>query len=100
MENKGFEAENVLRFQINRILSSLFKKYLIILEDMGIEHDIALQKLYDNLPEEYKIYVKLADYFGEEKYNLLRSKILDDGNDAYRQIEEQLKNFEIKIKKP
>jgi hypothetical protein len=40
----------------------------------------------------------LADYFTEDKFKNLRGKILSGGNGVIREIEEQLKNFEIKIK--
>lgn len=99
MEIKGIEADDVLRFQIKRILTNLFKKYLVILEDLGIEHDIAFQKFHDMLPEQYQPYVVMADYFGEEKEKVLRSKVLGAGNDALRELEDQLKNFDITIKR-
>lgn len=92
------DAEEVLRFQIRRNITSLFKSFLIILEDLGLEHDEALNLLYEKLPPEYKVYVELADYLSEEKSENLRKKVLGAGNDCFRQIEDVLKNFTITIK--
>lgn len=100
MENKfDFNESEVIRFQVHRIVTNFYKEMLVMIEDLAEEHDDALCKLQDNLPEQYKKYVDLADYFPEEKSLKLRKRILDRGNDAIRQIEDQLKNFDIKIKK-
>lgn len=92
------DAGEVLRFQLHRSITILFKNYLIMLEDLGIEHDTALNKLYDALPQEYKVYVDLADYLDEDKGKALRSKVLGAGNDALRNVDELLKQFEIEFK--
>ena len=92
------KPEEILRFQINRNVINFYKNMLILLEDIDGEHSIALQKLYDNLPNEYKNYVNLADYLTEEKFGILRSKILSGGNEVIRALEDQLKNFDIKFK--
>ena len=92
------DPEEVLRFQLHRVTISLFKSFLIILEDLGLEHDQACQKLYDALPDQYKPFVDLADYLTEEKSGLLRKKVLDAGGDAKRQIDDILKTFNITLK--
>jgi hypothetical protein len=96
MDVKG---EEVLKFQIKRNVTVLFKQFLIILEDLADEHDIALDKLINKLPPEYKDFVELADYLTEEKSEMLRKKVLTIGNDCFRNIEEQISHFEITIKK-
>lgn len=98
MENSPIKPEDVLQFQIERRMKVLFKNYLIMLEDMKIEHDEAMDKLYNLLPDNYKNYVELADYLSDEKLKHLRSRSLDKGNDCYRDIAEILKQFEIDIK--
>lgn len=92
------EESEVLRFQVNRNITNFYKSMLVMLEDIAEDHDNALCKLQEHLPTEYKKYVDLADYLTEEKFSNLRGKILSGGNDTIRQIEEQMKNFEIKIK--
>lgn len=90
--------EELLRFQLKRINTVEFKAFLIMLDELAKDHDIAMQKLHDKLPSEFKDYVDLADYFTESKYDVLRKKVLDTGNDTYRNIEELLKQFEVKFK--
>lgn len=96
--NYSIDPEELLRFQIRRNVTTLFKGFLILLEDLGLEHDEALQMLYDKLPQEYKVYVELADYLTEEKGEHLRRKVLGAGNDCCRQIEDILKTFTITLK--
>ena len=92
------DPAEVLRFQIDRNIVVLFKTYLVMLEDLNKEHDAALGKLYNALPEQYKPFVDLADYFTDSKVDQLRSKVLGAGNDARRAVEEIIKNFNISIK--
>lgn len=102
MENKvvlNLEDSEIIRYQVHRIVTNLYKEFLVMVEDLSEDHDTALCKLQDNLPEQYKKYVDLADYFPEERFKKLRGRILDKGNSSIREIEEQLKNFDIKIKK-
>ena len=98
MVTYSVDPEEVLRFQLHRIITSLFKGQLVILEDLGLEHDEALGKLYDALPDQYKPFVNLADYFTEQKGEILRKKVLDAGNDSKRQVDEILKTFNITLK--
>lgn len=92
------EESDIIKFQANRIVTNFMKSMLVMIEDLAEDHDIALCKLQENLPNEYKKYVNLADYFTEDKFRNLRGKILTNGNNAIREIEENLKNFDIKIK--
>jgi len=92
------DPAEVLRFQIDRNVVMLFKGFLVVLEDLGVEHNSALEKLYNALPEQYKPFVDLADYLTESKGQALRSKVLGAGNDTRRSIEEIIKNFNITIK--
>ena len=45
--------------------------------------------------------LKNIDYFDENKYNYIRKKILDNGNETIREIEKSLEklNFKLKWKK-
>lgn len=88
----------VLRFQHERIVKSLFVQFLITLEDLGHRHEMALDKLEKNLPEEYKKYVELADYFTEEEYQLLRKRVLDRGNAAINELNILIDQFDISLK--
>ena len=87
--------EDVLRFQHERIVTALFTSFLITLEDLGVEHDTALDKLQEKLPQQYKAYVDLADYLDEPKSRLLRKRVLDRGNHALRELNEVLRSFVV-----
>lgn len=92
------EPRDVLRFQIERNVKAIFWAYLAALEDLGIEHDIAMKKLSDALPNDYKQYVNLADYLTDEKGAQLRKRVLDVGNNHLREINTLLESFAIEFK--
>jgi len=92
------EPRDVLKFQIERNIKALFWSYLAVLEDMGVDHDIAIKKLRDSLPQEYRSYVDLADYLTPEKGGQLRKRVLDVGNNHLREINTILESFEITFK--
>lgn len=94
----GTDAE-IMAFTIRRNVTLLFKQQLEMLEDIADEHDNAMRKLAEKLPQQYADYIELADYLNEQKFEMLRKRILGKGNDCIRAIEESLKDFEVKVKK-
>ena len=60
-------------FQNRRKVVNLYKNFLILLEDLK--------------EDGYNI--------SEEKYQRLRKRVLDSGNDAIRQFEEELNNIDL-----
>lgn len=92
------DPKEVLRFQQQRIITMLFRHFLVVLEDLGLEHDEALNKLAAALPPEYQPYVELADYLSPEKSKHLRKKVLDVGNDSLRSLDEILNSFNVTFK--
>lgn len=60
-------------FQNRRKVINLYKNFLILLEDLK--------------EDGYNI--------SEEKYQRLRKRVLDSGNDAIRQFEEELNNIDL-----
>lgn len=90
---------DVLLFQLQRIVTNLFKRHLVELETLGQLHDEALDKLVKVLPKEYQVYVELADYLTPERGEILRKKTLDEGNDAWREIQQLLKQYEVDFKR-
>lgn len=93
------EVGDVLRFQADRLIRQLFKTLLVVMEDLAIEHDAALGRIEDALPDQYKAYVKCADWLDEAKAKQIRSKILDAGNDCLREVDKQILNYDIGFKK-
>ena len=75
MEN-GDKTKDFINFQVRRKVTNLYKQFLFILED--------LRESGHNIPE--------------ESYQKTRKRVLDYGNDTIREIEENLKNFDIKLK--
>ena len=92
---KGSPVGEIISFQIHRNVTNLYKKYFEISEDLLEEHKLFIARL-KNLDDTSK--VDSIDYFTEEKYNNIRKKILDAGNDSIREIEKTLEFVNITIK--
>ena len=88
-------AEGILKKHCQRNTVSLFKGFLVMLEDLQKEHQIQFNKLRKNLPQESLPVIEQADYFDEEKLQHLRKRTLDIGNETIRNIEGELENFTI-----
>jgi hypothetical protein len=71
-------------FQITRNIVVLYKRYINLLEDLQEEHINMLNKLNSKVDLET---LKNVDYFDENKYNYLRKRILDLGNETIREID-------------
>jgi hypothetical protein len=69
------KERDYLSFQIRRKVTNLFKNFFIILEDLSKDNPSISQ----------------------EKYNQLRKRVLDYGNDTIRELEEDLKQFKINL---
>ncbi len=89
------EIKRVVLFQIHRNVVVFYKTYLSILEDMSKDHKIMKNKMSAHLPEEF---LDNVDYFDKEKYNYIRKKILDGGNEVYRELESSLNLLDFSIK--
>jgi hypothetical protein len=83
------KLKEFLLFQVHRNITSLYKRYLNLIEDIQEEHINMLNKLNSKIDQET---LKNIDYFDDNKYNYLRKKILDLGNETSREI---VKNFDL-----
>jgi hypothetical protein len=83
------KLKEFLLFQVHRNITSLYKRYLNLIEDIQEEHINMLNKLNSKIDQET---LKNVDYFDDNKYNYLRKKILDLGNETSREI---IKNFDL-----
>lgn len=63
---------------------------LSILEEVADEHEIAMNKLRDALPPEFKRCVDLAEFMSEYRFDSLRTRIIKTANDGRREIEETI----------
>jgi len=89
------KVKEYMQFQINRGVVSLYKKYFELVEDLYQDHKALLNKVEAETSESF---VKNIDYFDEAKYNYIRKKILDSGNDAIRLIDNSFKSIDIRLK--
>ena len=88
-------AQGIFKKHCQRNTVSLFKGFLIMLEDLQKEHQIHFSKLKRNLPEGCLPIIEQADYFDEDKLQHLRKRTLDIGNETIRNLECELENFTI-----
>jgi len=91
------EAKEFLSDRVNGSTKNLFKSFLVLIEDLHADNQIAFNKLKRNLPEHQKL-IDQANYFDEEKMQYLRKKILDIGNESIRGSNSDLEKFTINFK--
>ena len=68
------EAKEFLSDTVNGSTKNLFKKFLVLVEDLHAENQISFAKLKKHLPE-HKAIIDQANYFDELKMQYLRKKI-------------------------
>lgn len=90
------EAKDFLSHRVNGSTKSLFKSFLVLVEDLHAENQIAFAKLKKSLPEHSPL-LDQANYFDEDKMQYLRKKILDIGNESIRESNSDLEKFTIKF---
>ena len=91
-------AKEFLYDRSDHHIRHLFKSFLSTLEELQAVHEINFSKLYDNLPEEYKGIIEMADYFDKDHYDLYRKKILDSGNSVLREYNSELETLTVEFK--
>ncbi len=69
--------------------------FLAILEELGTEHDCAIHRLHDALPADQKAYAELLSWFSEERYDILRTRVLRAANDARRELDETVDSLRL-----
>lgn len=82
---KVLTEEEIKNFQVRRSVISLYKFFLIMLEDLEEEHAGHFEKLYEKFSDNTDI-IKQADYLTDDKMSYLRKKVLDAGNDCIRNL--------------
>ena len=88
------EAKEFLSNKVNGSTKSLFKSFLVLVEDLHAENEICFNKLKKHLPEHSDI-IDQANYFDYDKMQYLRKKILDIGNESIRESNSDLEKFTI-----
>jgi len=82
-------------FQFQRNIVNFYKNQLNIIEDLKSDHKQFINKLSTIAPKEH---VKNMDYFDVDKYNYIRKKVLDGGNEIVREFEKAFSHLEVNIK--
>jgi hypothetical protein len=85
--------KELLEEQLKRIITKLFKDFLVLTEDVRQDHLIVINDISKQFPPEF---VQKWNYLDLPKYSRLRKKILDAGNDAVRETQAVISNFKIK----
>jgi len=94
MDNSD-KVKEVLLFQVNRSIVNFYKNHLTMIEDLKREHQGMLKKVEKKTSKEFS---ESIDTFDNDKYNYIRKKTLDHGNDIIRELEQNLDKLEIRIK--
>lgn len=84
----------LVQLQTNKEVTHLYKTFLEILENIKQQHDTMLSKAAINVDEAY---LKDINYFTKEFHELLRKRILDNGNDTSRALLTFLDYFDFQI---
>ena len=85
----NFNVKEYVLFHIHRNIVNFYKTYLNLTQDLQRDHSILLKKVANETSADF---AKNIDYFDSNKYNYIRKKILDGGNEITRDIE---KHFEF-----
>jgi hypothetical protein len=92
--SKELNPNDLLRFQIRRNVTNLYKSFLILIEDLERDQELQFDKLRGSMPE-YKKLLDQAEFLDSGKSNYIRKKILDSGNGAIREIISELENYDV-----
>lgn len=84
------KAKALLEAQLKRIVSRLFKDFLNITEDIRQDHLAALSDMKQFPPE----FLARLNYLDLPKYSRIRKKVLDSGNDAIREMQGIIEDFD------
>lgn len=85
---------DILRFHVEAAITSLFKRFLFVLEDLKQEHQIHFAKLRAALPPAYHSLLAQADYFDDAKFTHFRKRVLDLGNESKRIVQQEFERHE------
>lgn len=87
--------QKILEAQLKRIITQLFKNCLTIVEDIRQDHLAVIVSLEKQFPEQM---VRQWNYLDLGQYSRVRKKVLDSGNDAIREMQTVINDFDIQFK--
>lgn len=84
---------NLITVFTSKEITGLYKTFLELLEDLQKDHQILVQKLEQIDPKT----IHLINYFTPDKYDQLRKRVLDSGNETSRKLLQFLEFFDFTI---
>lgn len=87
---------NLITVFVSKELTALYKSFLETLEDLKKDHTEMMGKVAQTAGESFATNV---DYFSTQKYEQLRKRVLDKGNDHLRSLSTFLDFFDFIINK-
>ena len=94
MSKEDEKVARLISTESNRLVTKIFKHSLMVLEDLRYQHLTSIKELKNLNPQE----LESLNYLDFTRYSLLRKRILDNGNESIRDLENFLENFEFKLK--
>jgi hypothetical protein len=85
---------NLITIQTNKEVTRLYKNFLELIEDIRSDHEAMLKKVAEKCGEET---AKEVNYFTQEKYEHIRKRVLDSGNETSRQLINFLDFYDFQI---
>jgi len=98
MSDDKTELKDMISFQVHRNVINLYKKYFEITEDLLREHKVFIDRIRKMSLNDVSESINNLDYFTEDRFNQVRKKILDAGNDAVREIDKTLEFVTVNLK--
>ena len=92
--DEDIRIKRLVAAETKRLITKIFKHSLTVLEDLRFQHVEAVEKL-DNLTDKERESLNYLDF---TRYSLLRKRILDNGNEGVRDLENFLDNFAFSLK--
>ena len=86
--------DNLISVMTGKEITKLYKTLLEIVEDIQKDHEIMLDKVASKTDPEFAANI---NYFTKAKYEQLRKRILDTGNECDRNINNFLSFFDSTI---
>jgi len=87
---------NLITVFTHKEIAALYKTFLEIVEDIQKDQQIMLAKIIDKDGEEF---ARNINFFTPEKYEQIRKRVLDQGNECSRKLINFLDFFEFIINK-
>ena len=85
---------NLITVQTYKEVTRLYKTFLELIEDIRSDHTVMVRKISEKCGPEV---AKDIDYFTQDKYEQIRKRVLDCGNETARQMINFLDYYDFQI---